>query len=117
MCTEKVTAPKHHEQQPRIKKLHQPQQRALYIHRESNHPPSIIKNLPENISKRLSAISSNEQVFNNAAKEYQAALENSGYKDKLKYRPNKTTPTTKTQRKNERGKEISLGLTPLTAKT
>ena len=60
----------------------------LYVHRESNHPPNIIKNIPENISKRLSAISSNEQVFNKAAKEYQAALEKSGYKDKLKYRPN-----------------------------
>ncbi len=33
----------------------------LYVHKESNHPPSIIKNIPESINKRLSTISSNEK--------------------------------------------------------
>ena len=67
----------------------------LYVHRDSNHPQNIIRNIPENINKRLSAISSNEQVFNKAAKDYQAALETSGYKDKLKYPPNENNSGSK----------------------
>ena len=37
-----------------------------HIHKQSNHPPSIIKNLPKNINKRLSTNSKNAQVFNEA---------------------------------------------------
>jgi len=40
-----------------------PNNRPLHIHKESNHPPSIIKNMPENINQRLSAVTSNETVF------------------------------------------------------
>ena len=29
----------------------------LYVHKKSNHPPSILKNIPESINKRLSDIS------------------------------------------------------------
>ena len=34
-----------------------------YIHKESNHPPNIIKQIPVTIEKRLSNHSSNETVF------------------------------------------------------
>ena len=40
-----------------------------YVHKLSNHPPSIIKNIPESVNRRLSSISSNEQVFNEEYKE------------------------------------------------
>ena len=33
----------------------------------SNHPPNIIRNLPESVSRRLSQISSDEAMFNEAA--------------------------------------------------
>ncbi|GFS08782.1 hypothetical protein ElyMa_003021700 [Elysia marginata] len=33
-----------------------PNDRITYIHRESNHPPSIIKNLPQGIDKRLTIL-------------------------------------------------------------
>ena len=64
-----------------------PNNRPLYIHKEGNHPPSIIKNIPENINKRLTAISSNEAVFKKAAPIYQEALQRSGYTYELKYQP------------------------------
>ena len=40
-----------------------------YVHRLSNHPPAIIKNIPTNVNKRLSSISSSEKVFQQAGAE------------------------------------------------
>ena len=56
-----------------------------YIHAKSNHPPAIIKNLPCAINKKLSEISSCEEVFNNAKPLNQEALKKSGYTNELKY--------------------------------
>ena len=52
-----------------------------YVHRLSNHPPSITKNLPAMIERRLNDISSNEEVFNAAKPYYETALERSGYQN------------------------------------
>ena len=41
-----------------------------YINDNSNHPPNIIKALPNNILKRISNVSSNKATFNNAAHSY-----------------------------------------------
>ena len=46
----------------------------LYVHKLSNHPPSVIKNIPEGVNKRLSSISSNEEMFETAAPIYREAL-------------------------------------------
>ena len=59
----------------------------LYINTKSNHPPSIIKAVPEGINKRLSKISSNEEIFKRAIPEYQAALKRSGHSYQLTYKP------------------------------
>ena len=59
----------------------------LYVHRQSDHPPSIIKNIPDAINKRLSTNSSNEKLFNEAATTYQEALNKCGYNYKLRYEP------------------------------
>ena len=45
-----------------------------YIHKQSNHPPSIIKTLPKSINKRLSTNSKNAQIFNEACPPYTEAL-------------------------------------------
>ena len=55
----------------------------LYVHKQSIHPPSILRNIPEFIKKRLSEISSDKESFDNAKKPYQEALNKSGYKYKL----------------------------------
>ena len=62
----------------------------LYIHSSSNHPPQIIKQLPNSISERLSKNSSNQEVFNTAKVEYEDALKKSGYNIDLKYTDNKS---------------------------
>ena len=70
-----------------------------YINTESNHPPSIIKQLPLSIESRLSLLSSSEEIFNDSFTPYQDALDKSGYKHKLKYQANINTANNKKQRK------------------
>ena len=57
----------------------------LYIHKKSNHPPQIIKNIPLSINKRLSEISCDEASFNKAVPLYQKALDDSRYTHCLKF--------------------------------
>ena len=42
------------------KPYHKPDNEVLYIHKDSNHPPSILKQIPTSVEKRISALSSNE---------------------------------------------------------
>ena len=53
-----------------------------YIHRESNYPPSIIKQLPLFIQSRFSKLSSDKNVFIQAAFTYQETLKRDGYNHK-----------------------------------
>ena len=62
-----------------------PNTKPLYVHAKSNHPSSILKNIPENINKRLSILSSNEQVFRSSTTLHQEALKASGYDYKLQF--------------------------------
>ena len=64
-----------------------PNDKPLYVHTGSNHPRSILKNIPLSVNKRLSMISSNKEVFDAAAPPYQEALKNSGYSYELNYCP------------------------------
>ena len=57
----------------------------LYINRNSNHPPTILSRLPQSISKRISLLSSNFELFSRAAPIYNTALENAGYTKRVKY--------------------------------
>ena len=68
-----------------------------YIHCQSNHPPAIIKQLPVSIESRLRMISSSKEIFEEAAKEYQDALERSGFDHKLTYEDNTGISRTKSQ--------------------
>ena len=63
----------------------------LYIHRESNHPPTIIKELPLIIEKRMSSISCDENEFRKAIDEYSIALKSSGFNHELKYSEQRRT--------------------------
>ena len=62
----------------------------LYINKNSNHPPSIIKNLPNNIVKRVSDLSSNSEQFNKAKNPYQKALRESGYQASFNFEKTNT---------------------------
>ena len=76
----------------------------LYVHKHSNHPPSITKNIPEAINKRLTALSSDEQTFSSISQIYQEALKKSGYDCKLTFKP---TDQNKQTKNPEIGKEMS----------
>ena len=39
----------------------------VYVNRNSNHPPSILRNIPESVNRRLSNISANEKIFEESA--------------------------------------------------
>ena len=57
-----------------------------YIHKNSNHPPSVIRRIPLSIESRLSTLSFNEKIFQEAVPSYQKALQNSGYRHTLTYK-------------------------------
>ena len=73
----------------------------VYVHSSSNHPPSIIQNIPKAINNRLSKISANEDIFDRAAPLYQAELDKNGYKHVLKIKP-----PTHPEKKRNRTKKI-----------
>lgn len=52
-----------------------------YVHRHSNHPPHITKKIPDIVEKRLSSISSSQEIFNQAKPFYETCLRASGYKN------------------------------------
>ena len=84
-------------------------QTTMYVNQQSNHPASILKNIPGMISNRLSSISSNAEVFETAAPYYRAALERSGYSDpELQFveRPPSTNPRSNRSRKKPRKRRI-----------
>ena len=72
----------------------------LYVHKNSNHPPSILRNIPESINKRLSEISSDKECFDDAKHVYQEALNKSGSRYKLTY--NVSISQTSRPRRNRR---------------
>ena len=62
-----------------------PDNNLLYINILYNHPPNIIKNLPENISKRINTLSADETTFNKSKDLYNNALVESGFKYKITF--------------------------------
>ena len=80
-----------------------PNDRPLYINKASNHPPSILRNLPAAISKRVSSISSDQQAFQDAAPMYKDALAASGFPDEVHY----VQPTQQTRTRRQRYRNVT----------
>ena len=57
----------------------------MYINKHSNHPPNIINEVPKAISKRLTSISCNKNVFDRNIGIYNTALKNRGFVQTLAY--------------------------------
>ena len=55
---------------PENKPYRKPNEVPLYIHKHPNHPPSILRQIPASINKRISALSSDKQVFDDAVQTY-----------------------------------------------
>ena len=83
------------------KPYHKPDGETNYVHVKSNHPPNIIKQIPISIQNRLSNLSANEEIFQQAIPHYSAALERSGYNHNFEYKP-----TAKNRVRNNRKRNI-----------
>ena len=60
----------------------------LYVNSHSNHPPSVLRSIPLSVNRRLSDISSSEQIFNQHKPVYQKALDDCGYNHNLEFNQN-----------------------------
>ena len=91
------------------KPFRKPNDRPLYVHRHSNHPPSVLRAIPKSINKRLTSISSSAREFNRAKGDYQEALDNSGYNFVLEYNKPDTPdpPNPRNQANDRRRSQIS----------
>jgi len=77
-----------------------PNDEPLYISTKSNHPPTIIRQLPAAINRRISDISCNQEMFDNAKPLYEKALKSSGFTENLIYtRPKTPTPAKKNRKR------------------
>ena len=56
-----------------------------YVTAKSNHVPSILKEIPKSVSKRISSNSCNEQIFNAAAPFFNDILDKCRYSEKLTF--------------------------------
>ena len=80
----------------------------MYVDPRSNHPQNIIKSIPKMIEKRISSLSSTEEIFNEVKGTWEKGLRDSGYKDcKLQYEPK-----TNQKKKRIRNKEPTLYFNP-----
>ena len=57
----------------------------MYIHHDSNHPPHVKKQMVKMIGRRISDLSSNENIFNQSAPIYNQALKNSGFHEEIQF--------------------------------
>ncbi len=71
------------------KPYRKPNDKPMYINIDSNHPPSLIRNIPKAVEKRLLELSSNSRIVKQAADTYSGVLKESGYKDEIHYKDSK----------------------------
>ena len=83
-----------------------PNDNPLYVNVHSNHPRSVIKQIPRSVEKRLNQISSTKEIFTNAKTDYDKALKASGYKDQIKYDQNESKGKQTKKRNRKRRDEI-----------
>ena len=62
-----------------------PENKPLYIDARSNHPRSVIKELPKMINRRISDLSCDAEQFEKAKAPYEEALRESGYEPEFKF--------------------------------
>ena len=72
----------------------------LYINHNSNHPHHVKKELPRMISRRVSSLSANKEVFNAEIPLYKSALQTAGFNEDLQY------IETQTERKKKRKRNV-----------
>ena len=62
-----------------------PGDKPIYVNKQSNHPPAVVKNIPLAVNRRLCSISSSKEIFDAAVPIYQSELNRAGYNHKLEF--------------------------------
>jgi hypothetical protein len=89
-----------------------PGNKLQYVHTDSNHPPSVTRQIPKSIAARLSNISSNESIFKESIPEYQSALEKAGHKEELSYKATATNVRSNRSTENKKRKRLVTWFNP-----
>ena len=82
-----------------------PSNEIKYLHKNSNHPPSVIRQIPVSIESTLSTLSFNEKISQEAVTPYLKALRNSGYRRTLAYKSPKNNNNSTNIYKNKRNRK------------
>ena len=86
------------------KPYRKPNNDPVYVNKHSNHSPNIINEVPKALSKRLTSISCNKNVFDRNIGIYNIALKNSGFDPILTYdEQDKPTSDGVNEESNQRG--------------
>ena len=88
---------------PFTKPNHQP----VYVNKQSNHPPSILRNIPISVNDRLSRLSSSKEMFESVVAPYQKALDESGYNHKLEFTDMSSSLTSAPGKSKNRSRRIT----------
>ena len=79
----------------------------IYVHKQSNHPPSVLQNIPQSVNDRLNRLSSSKELFETAAPAYQEALRKSGYDHKLEYSDRSGNMSKEPRRNRTRSRRVT----------
>ena len=66
------------------KPYRKPNNKLIYINKQSNNLPNVLKQLPKSIAKIISDTTSSKDIFDKSISFYQNALCKSGFKEGLK---------------------------------
>ena len=83
-----------------------PNDTPVYITKNSNHPPTVLRQLTKSVSKRISETSSNEQIFKEPIPIYEEALKKWGFHEKLEYVTEEVDKHGKEEKKRRKQKII-----------
>ena len=83
-----------------------PNRETVYINKDSNHPPNVLKELPKAINKRITDILCNQDIFDAAKSTYGQALRKSGFNEELKYNNKDSEEHTTNKEKKKKRRNI-----------
>ena len=82
-----------------------PNNEIKYLHEDSNHPLSVIRQIPLSLESRLSTLSFNEKMFQEAVPPYRKALQISGHRHTFTYKRPKNDNNSTTINKIKRNRK------------
>ena len=90
-----------------------PNNEIKYIHKDSNHRPSVIREIQLSIESTLSILSFNEKIYQEAVPPYQKAFQNSGHRHTFTYkRPKSNNDSTNINKIKRNRKQQTICINP-----